>query len=142
MTRHLLDATSGRGVRTGVDAAAIIHAVSTRVQLHEKLREIFRHARWEADGGGKPGAVGNASSKETAVPGVRNGVRASQLDARWIKSRHSNAEGNCVEVAPLTGGGIAMRNSRDPDGPALVYTAAELAAFLAGAKDGEFDHLL
>ncbi len=106
------------------------------MQLHEKLRDIFfamregSRARW------------NVNSKETAVPGVRNGVRASQLDARWIKSRHSNAEGNCVEVAPLTGGGVAVRNSRDPDGPALVYTAAELAAFLAGAKDGEFDHLV
>ncbi|MEZ3178070.1 DUF397 domain-containing protein [Streptomyces pimonensis] len=76
------------------------------------------------------------------MPGVRNGVRASQLDARWIKSRHSNAEGNCVELAPLTDGGIAVRNSRDPEGPALVYTAAELAAFLAGAKDGDFDHLV
>lgn len=60
----------------------------------------------------------------------------------WIKSRHSNAEGNCVEVAALVGGSIALRNSRDPDGPALVYTPAEVAAFLAGAKDGEFDHLL
>ncbi|MEV1084164.1 DUF397 domain-containing protein [Streptomyces sp. NPDC050211] len=73
---------------------------------------------------------------------VHNGVRASSLDARWIKSRHSNAEGNCVELAPLVDGGVALRNSRDPDGPALVYTAAELAAFLAGAKDGDFDHLL
>ncbi|MFJ4466671.1 DUF397 domain-containing protein [Streptomyces sp. NPDC089424] len=71
-----------------------------------------------------------------------NGVRASALDARWTKSRHSNAEGNCVEVAALTDGGVALRNSRDPDGPALVYTASELAAFLAGAKDGEFDHLV
>ncbi|WP_406723711.1 DUF397 domain-containing protein [Streptomyces sp. GD-15H] len=76
------------------------------------------------------------------MPGVRNGVRASSLGACWTKSRHSNAEGNCVEVAPLSDGGVAMRNSRDPDGPALVYTAAELAAFLAGAKDGEFDHLV
>ncbi|MER5598442.1 DUF397 domain-containing protein [Streptomyces adustus] len=76
------------------------------------------------------------------MPGVRNGVRASSLDVTWVKSRHSNAEGNCVEVASLTGGGIAVRNSRDPDGPALVYTPAELAAFLAGAKEGEFDHLL
>ncbi|MFB8247773.1 DUF397 domain-containing protein [Streptomyces sp. NPDC055952] len=76
------------------------------------------------------------------MPPVENGVQASSLDACWIKSRHSNAEGNCVEVAPLMGGGIALRNSRDPDGPALVYTAAEVAAFLAGAKDGEFDHLV
>ncbi|MEV0981454.1 DUF397 domain-containing protein [Streptomyces sp. NPDC049915] len=76
------------------------------------------------------------------MPPVRNGVRASSLDARWMKSRYSNAEGNCVEVAPLIEGGIALRNSRDPDGPALIYTASEIAAFLAGAKDGEFDHLV
>jgi hypothetical protein len=76
------------------------------------------------------------------MPTVPNGVQASSLDVRWIKSRHSNAEGNCVEVAPLAGGGVALRNSRDPHGPALVYTHAELAAFLAGAKDGEFDHLI
>ncbi|MET9504506.1 DUF397 domain-containing protein [Streptomyces sp. NPDC006259] len=73
---------------------------------------------------------------------VPNGVRASALGARWIKSSHSNAEGNCVEVAVLEGGGVAMRNSRDPEGPALVYTPAEVAAFVAGAKGGEFDHLL
>ncbi|CAL9344364.1 DUF397 domain-containing protein [Streptomyces sp. NPDC090994] len=75
------------------------------------------------------------------MPPVHNGVQASSLDASWTKSRHSNAEGNCVEVARVDGG-IALRNSRDPDGPALVYTSAELAAFLAGAKDGEFDHLV
>ncbi|MFJ9963174.1 DUF397 domain-containing protein [Streptomyces avermitilis] len=76
------------------------------------------------------------------MPTAPNGVQASSLAACWIKSRHSNAEGNCVEVAALGGGGIAVRNSRDPEGPALVYTSAEVAAFLAGAKDGEFDHLL
>jgi hypothetical protein len=76
------------------------------------------------------------------VPSVPNGERASSLEARWIKSRHSNAEGNCVELAALGDGDIAVRNSRDPDGPALVYTPAEVAAFLAGAKEGEFDHLL
>ncbi|MEX3102441.1 MULTISPECIES: DUF397 domain-containing protein [Streptomyces] len=73
---------------------------------------------------------------------VENGVRASSLDARWTKSRHSNATGNCVEAAALPGGSVALRNSRDPDGPALVYTPEEIAAFLAGVKDGDFDHLL
>lgn len=80
--------------------------------------------------------------EESAVPSVTNGVRASSLGVRWVKSRHSNAEGNCVEVAALAEGGVAMRNSRDPHGPALIYTSAEVAAFLAGAKAGEFDHLL
>ncbi|WP_328423434.1 DUF397 domain-containing protein [Streptomyces sp. NBC_00443] len=75
------------------------------------------------------------------MPTAQNGVRASSLGVRWIKSRHSNAEGNCVEVASLGDGSIAMRNSRDPEGPALVYTPAEITAFLAGAKEGEFDHL-
>lgn len=76
------------------------------------------------------------------MPTVHNGIQASSLGVDWLKSRHSNAEGNCVEVAALPDGEIALRNSRDPHGPALVYTPAELAAFLAGAKDGEFDHLV
>ncbi|MEO6086567.1 MAG: DUF397 domain-containing protein [Umezawaea sp.] len=65
---------------------------------------------------------------------------AAQLaGTTWTKSSYSGAIGNCVEVAPLVGGDIAMRNSRFPEGPALVYTRAEIAAFVAGAKDGEFD---
>jgi uncharacterized protein DUF397 len=74
---------------------------------------------------------------------IRNGVSAAVLTgADWRKSAHSGAQGNCIEVAALTGGEIAVRNSRDPRGPALIYTKAELAAFVAGAKDGEFDDLL
>ncbi|MEV7787626.1 DUF397 domain-containing protein [Streptomyces sp. NPDC088106] len=69
-----------------------------------------------------------------------NGVPAGLLHGvTWLKSRHSTADGNCVEVALLTGGDVAVRNSRDPHGPALVYTQAEIAAFIAGVKDGEFD---
>jgi Domain of unknown function (DUF397) len=59
----------------------------------------------------------------------------------WRKSRASNPRGDCVELAKLAGGAIAVRNSRDPHGPALVYTSAEIAAFLEGAKAGEFDDL-
>lgn len=72
-----------------------------------------------------------------------NGMPAADItDVTWQKSRHSNPNGACVEVAVLPGGEIAVRNSRFPAGPALVYTRAEIAAFLAGAKDGEFDHVL
>jgi len=47
-----------------------------------------------------------------------------------------------VEVACLPGGEIAVRNSRHPAGPVLVYTQAEITAFLQGAKDGEFDRVV
>ena len=71
---------------------------------------------------------------------IVNGVPADSLhNVTWQKSRHSTADGNCVEVALLAGGEVAVRNSRDPHGPALVYTQAEIAAFIAGVKDGEFD---
>ncbi|MGO9079791.1 MAG: DUF397 domain-containing protein [Streptosporangiaceae bacterium] len=59
--------------------------------------------------------------------------------ATWIKSSLSGPTGgNCVEVAFLPDGTIAMRNSRHPDGPSLVFTRAEWDAFLGGARDGEF----
>ncbi len=73
---------------------------------------------------------------------VRNGMPASQLlVAQWRKSQASNPSGCCVEVAELPDGAIAVRNSRDPSGPALVYTRAEIGAFLTGTKNGEFDDL-
>jgi hypothetical protein len=62
-------------------------------------------------------------------------------DVTWRKSQASNPNGDCVELADLDGGAVAVRNSRDPRGPALIYTRAEIAAFIQGAKDGEFDDL-
>jgi len=73
-----------------------------------------------------------------------NGATTSDLRSLlWLKSRRSNPSGNCVEVAELPdGAGVAVRNSRDPEGPALIYTSAEITAFILGAKDGDFDHLI
>ena len=71
-----------------------------------------------------------------------NGVPAGQLPVTWQKSRRSNPSGNCVEMAALPDGGIAMRNSRDPEGAVLVYTRAEIEAFILGARDGDFDNLV
>ncbi|MFC0865224.1 DUF397 domain-containing protein [Sphaerimonospora cavernae] len=67
--------------------------------------------------------------------------------AGWRKSTYSNNGGNCVEVAvvsstdgPKSGERLfALRDSKNPDGPALVFTPSEWEAFVAGVKDGEFD---
>ncbi|NBM19084.1 DUF397 domain-containing protein [Streptomyces sp. GC420] len=72
-----------------------------------------------------------------------NGMAAAELrGVVWRKSRHSNSQGSCVEFAKLPGGDVAVRNSRHPEGPALVYTPAEIEAMLLGIKDGEFDYLV
>lgn len=73
---------------------------------------------------------------------IRNGMKAGELGAvKWRKSSASNPSGNCVEAAALPDGQVAVRNSREPEGAALVYTRAEIAAFLAGVRNGEFDDL-
>lgn len=65
-------------------------------------------------------------------------VPAPQLTAaEWRKSSFSGQH-QCVEVAMLDGGQVAVRHSRRPDGPALVFTPGEWSAFLEGAWHGEF----
>jgi Domain of unknown function (DUF397) len=77
------------------------------------------------------------------VTKIRNGMPAGDLrEVRWQKSRRSNSQGNCVEMALLPDGAVAVRNSRFPDGPALIYTPAEIEALILGTKDGDFDNLL
>jgi hypothetical protein len=74
---------------------------------------------------------------------THNGMSAADLpDARWYKSRLSSPQGNCVEVATLPGEQIAMRNSRHPDGPALIFTRAEVKDLVDAIGQGELDHLL
>jgi hypothetical protein len=60
-------------------------------------------------------------------------------NATWRKSTHS-ANNGCVEVA-FVDGQVAIRDSKDRTGPMLVFTAPEWEAFIAGARDGEFDQL-
>jgi hypothetical protein len=73
---------------------------------------------------------------------IRNGMKAGDLGpVEWRKSTASNPSGNCVELAALPDGSVAVRNSRQPEGPALVYTRAEVEAFLTGVRNGEFDDL-
>ncbi|HEY2723106.1 MAG TPA: DUF397 domain-containing protein [Pseudonocardiaceae bacterium] len=60
-------------------------------------------------------------------------------NSTWRKSTHSNADYSCVEVADLHGGYRAVRDSKDRDGPVLLFTPAEWTAFTAGVRDSEFD---
>jgi uncharacterized protein DUF397 len=70
--------------------------------------------------------------------------------AAWRKSSYSGANGSCVEVAGLPGTasdrsesrqpqGIAVRDSKDPGGPALILTARQWRALTARIKDGVID---
>lgn len=57
---------------------------------------------------------------------------------QWRKSSYSANAVNCVEVATTTDGGALVRDSKDPDGPALAFTPGEWAAFVRGVQAGEF----
>jgi hypothetical protein len=67
------------------------------------------------------------------------GLCVDLAQAAWRKSTRSGPfTDNCVEVA-FFNGAVAVRDSKDPAGPALVFTQSEWDAFVGGAKDGEFD---
>ncbi|MET9403762.1 DUF397 domain-containing protein [Kitasatospora sp. NPDC002965] len=59
-------------------------------------------------------------------------------EPQWFKSSYSSNGGNCVEVARNADGVVPVRDSKDPQGPALVFPAAEFAAFLTAVRAGEF----
>jgi Domain of unknown function (DUF397) len=65
---------------------------------------------------------------------------ASTLPVTWTKANASGNDSNCVELGSLDGA-VFLRDSKNPTGPALCFTPAELTAFLHGAKAGEFDNI-
>jgi hypothetical protein len=69
----------------------------------------------------------------------QNATRAAGL--HWRKSSFSGPDGHCVECAQLPNGAVAVRNSNHPDAGTLVFTRAELAAWILGCRAGEFDDL-
>jgi hypothetical protein len=74
---------------------------------------------------------------------IYNGMPADDLGQHgWMKPWSGGNGGNCVEVLKLQDGRIALRQSTDPDGPALLYTVSEMTAFIEAAKSGGADFLL
>lgn len=74
---------------------------------------------------------------------VYNGMPASELSgAGWHKPWSGGNGGECVEAMRLGDGRVALRQSTDPDGPALIYTPHEIRSFIEGAKAGAADFLL
>lgn len=71
---------------------------------------------------------------------MRDGVETDHVVGPWVKSSNSGDDPDqCVEVAPLSSGGRAVRDSKNQAGPALHFTPGEWSAFIEGAKAGEFD---
>ncbi len=56
----------------------------------------------------------------------------------WYKSSYSAQANDCVETGHLASAGMAVRDSKDPGGPALIFGADAWSSFLAGVKGGEF----
>ena len=89
--------------------------------------------------------VGNDSryGYEDIYDGIYNGMPANQLGVEgWRKPWSGGNGGSCVEAKKLNDGRGAIRQSTDPEGPALIYSNHEITTFILGAKAGEADFLL
>ncbi len=67
---------------------------------------------------------------------------AGTASPSWRKSQHSNPNGACAELAALSGGSVAMRNSRHPDGAVLIYTAGSASARSRPGRGGRGSRML
>jgi Domain of unknown function (DUF397) len=69
------------------------------------------------------------------------GVNSADVSrAFWHKSSFSNLNGSCVEIGLLRSDRIGIRDTKDNgNGPVLIFTGSEWSAFIAGAKEGQFD---
>lgn len=68
----------------------------------------------------------------------RDGGNCIEVALTWMKSSYSGDNGgNCIEIAPGIPGFVPVRDSKDPDGPALVFPAADWSSFVAAVKGGD-----
>lgn len=62
-------------------------------------------------------------------------------DTLWFKSSRSVSAGECVEIAWLGSGHVGVRDSKNPEGPALTFTRSAWSAFTAGVRSGRLDRV-
>jgi len=65
-------------------------------------------------------------------------MKADSETSGWRKAQRSMANGNCVEVRPVNGR-IAVRDSKNPGGYVLAYSAPSWRAFTLAAREGHYD---
>ncbi|RDI64348.1 DUF397 domain-containing protein [Nocardia pseudobrasiliensis] len=66
-------------------------------------------------------------------------MKVDLSDAKWFKSTRSGGDRNCVEVAHLPNALVAVRDSKSPTTPALIFDSTDWSAFLAATTNGELD---
>lgn len=65
-----------------------------------------------------------------------------EISKDWYKSSASTGANNCVETRVFADGSVDVRNSKNPEGAQVRFTAGEWEAFVAGVKNGEFEALV
>ena len=89
------------------------------------------------------GDDGHPAGERLHAERIYNGMPAAELGTEgWHKPWSGGNGGSCVEAMKLYDGRVALRQSTDPDGPALIYTLHEIQTFIQGAKAGDADFLL
>jgi hypothetical protein len=77
------------------------------------------------------------------VDQIRNGMSGADLGTHgWRKPWSDDAGGACLEAMRLPDGRVALRQSTDPGGPALICNRREIESFILGTKAGDADFLL
>nr|WP_285504109.1 DUF397 domain-containing protein [Streptomyces sp. NBRC 13847] len=68
-----------------------------------------------------------------------NGGNCIEVALTWMKSSYSDRDGgNCIEVAPGIPDSVPVRDSKDPNGPVLVFPTGGWSSFVGAVKNGEF----
>jgi Domain of unknown function (DUF397) len=89
--------------------------------------------------------TGGSAARARVRTGVRihNGMPAGDLGEHgWERPWSGPNGGQCLEVKRLGDGRVAVRQSSDPTGPALIYTSEAISDFVRGVKQGAADHLV